>query len=132
MRNHFKNLLLKDPMINIDEQLVGGSFKELMRGCCVVCATHWVRGFRQWSSECDAELPEVKSGALFSQSLPKVPVWQTHLHSVPDRMGLALLGHGAHLHVSNSSMYCSRALRRWRLLVTAHGIPRTRSMIGKA
>lgn len=79
-----------------------------------------------------SELPDVKSGALFSQSLPKVPVWQTHLHSVPDRMGLALFGHGAHLQVSNSSMYCSRALRRWRLLVTAQGIPRTRSTIDKA
>ena len=74
-------------------------------------------------------VPELKSGARFSQWLPNVPVWHTHVHSVPDRTALALLGHGAHLQESNSSRYCSSALRRWRRLVTAHGTRRTRSMM---
>lgn len=59
-----------------------------------------------------------------------MPGWQTHLHSVPDRTGLPLLGHGAHLQASNSSKYCNRAFLRWRLFVTAQGICFTRSMIG--
>ena len=75
-------------------------------------------------------VPEVMSGARSSQFVPKVPVWQTHLHSVPERTALPLLGHGEHLQVSNSSMYCSRAFLRFLLFVAAQGIPRTRSMMG--
>lgn len=92
----------------------------------------WTRNLTQSAGQRRYCIPEVKSGARFSQLVPNVPVWQIHLHSVPERTGLALLGQGAHLQASNSSRYCSSALLRCLLFVTAQGIPRTRSMMGSS
>lgn len=106
------------PVFSITSHQYSHHLNHLNREHIVFCSSHRV--------------PEVQSGARVSQFVPNVLVWQTHLHSVPERTGLALLGQGAHLQVSNSSRYCIRAFHRCLLFVAAQGIPRTRSMRGSS